>query len=80
MRVARVVIGLVCILLLGCSRPDDNAKPVYGESGLPVNCRAYIQTAIDGYRAKQYTAEETLNGIERNCGILGNSWKDRRDK
>lgn len=65
--------------MAGCARQDDNAKPVYGETGLPVNCRAYIQTAVDGYRAKRYTADETMAGIERNCGVAGSSWKNMRD-
>jgi hypothetical protein len=67
------------VLLAGCGRQDDNAKPVYADSGLPLNCRAYIQTAINGYRSKQYTADETINGIERNCGVGGYSWKNMRD-
>jgi hypothetical protein len=58
---------------------DDNARPVYGSLGLPANCRAYIQAAVNGYRSKQYTADETLNGVERNCGIGGHSWKNMRN-
>lgn len=30
-------------------RGDQNAKPTYGETGLPKNCRAIIQTNIDAY-------------------------------
>lgn len=72
----RVAIALAMALVLaGCDRLDPNAKPVYGkESGLPVNCRAYVQVAIDGYRNKQYTAEAAFAGLERNCGLHGSSW------
>ena len=61
------------VLLSGC---DPNMEPRYGESsGLPSNCRAYIQVAVDGFRAKKYTAEETMAGLERNCGAHGHLWK-----
>jgi hypothetical protein len=37
------------LTLSGCIFDDDNAKPIYGkESGLPVNCRAYVQVVING--------------------------------
>lgn len=62
-------------LLCGCAPEDSNSKPVYGEgTGLPVNCRAYVQAAIDGYRIGRYTADEAMTGLERNCGIAGISW------
>lgn len=63
------------LLLTGCDKLDPNSKPIYGkESGLPVNCRAYVQVAIDGYKNKQYTADATMAGLERNCGLYGSSW------
>ena len=65
--------------LSGCNQLDDNAKPMYGkESGLPVNCRAYVQVVVDSYRAKMYSAEDSMAGLERNCGINGIIWKDNR--
>jgi len=68
----------LAMLMAGCSG-DDNDKPVYGEAtGLPVNCRAYVQVAVDGYRAKRYTAEETMAGLERNCGANGGIWRNNR--
>ena len=58
---------------------DDNKEAKYGDaSGLPVNCRAYVQASVDGYRNKIYTADDAMNGLERNCGINGQSWKDSR--
>lgn len=77
MRLILVFISLAA--LASCARVDDNAAPEYGDTGLPVNCRAYIQTAVNAYRAKQYTADETIAGIERNCGVVGSSWKNMRE-
>ncbi len=65
--------AIAALALTGCG--DPNSEPIYGkESGLPVNCRAYVQVAIDAYRAHKYTAEETMNGLERNCGLFGGIW------
>ncbi len=58
---------------------DDNKEAVYGEeSGLPVNCRAYVQESVDGFRSGTYDASEAMNGLERNCGANGASWKNNR--
>lgn len=65
----------VFFLLLGISGCDSNEKATYGsQTGLPSNCRAYVQFAIDSYRSKQYTADETFAGLERNCGQQGHLW------
>ena len=70
----------VTIFLSGCIA-DDNDTPKYGkESNLPLNCRAYIQFAINEYRAGKYSADSTFAAIERNCGANGHSWKNIRDK
>lgn len=53
---------------------DINDRPTYGPTGLPKNCRAIIQANINGYRARQYTAEEVISSMERNCGVVGYSW------
>lgn len=75
----RVVWLVLSIALSGCVVSDDNDSAVYGkESGLPINCRAYVQTVIDGYRSKQFTADESMNGLERNCGKNGHAWKNNR--
>ena len=69
----------VLATISACSLPDDNDAPVYGkEFGLPVNCRAYVQVSIDGYRSKKFTAEEAFAGLERNCGANGHAWKNNR--
>lgn len=74
----RLILTAVAALTLSGCLSDDNATPVYGDTGLPVNCRAYVQAAVDGYRAEKYTAEETMAGLERNCGANGQIWKNKR--
>ncbi|MDU4393280.1 MAG: kynureninase [Pseudomonadota bacterium] len=65
---------LIPLLLSGCGE-DSNSKPVYGkETGLPANCRAYIQVAVSQWRNKVYDTQTTMNAIERNCGAMGDLW------
>lgn len=64
----------IVVLLASCDRFDPNAKPEYGDTGLPKNCRAIVQANIDGYRSRQYTADEAMWSLERNCGTHGYSW------
>lgn len=75
----RSLVGAFAAMVLGgCNYLDPNSEPKYGkEMGLPVNCRAYVQASIDGYRAKQYTADDAMAGLERNCGIHGAAWGQR---
>lgn len=67
------------VLLLGCSdNTFRNDKPRFGsESGLPSNCRALVQANIDGYRARQFSADEVMASLERNCGALGQLWENQ---
>ena len=66
--------GLIA-LSTGCNYFDPNSKPEFGkESGLPANCRAFVQYAIDEYRQGKYSADETMNALERNCGKAGHTW------
>lgn len=67
------ICATLAALLAGCSN-DPNAKPEYGDSGLPKNCRAYIQVAVNDARAGKYTPAEAMEGIERNCGAAGHLW------
>lgn len=63
------------IILIGCSQEDSNSKPIYGkDSGLPANCRAYIQVAVNEWRKGTYDTETTMDAIERNCGENGSLW------
>lgn len=72
-KIVRTTSVIAAVFLL--SACDPNSKPIYGEStGLPSNCRAYVQVVIDSYRNKEYSADETMAGLERNCGVNGNLW------
>lgn len=74
-----VPLMIATLLLVSCGLSDDNDAPVYGkESGLPVNCRAFVQFAINEYRAGNYSADSTMAALERNCGANGWSWKNKR--
>lgn len=73
-----IALGIVAPLLLTGCMPDDNDEPKYGKSGFALNCRAYVQVSIDGYRNGTYSADEVMNGLERNCGSNGQSWKNNR--
>ena len=67
---------IACLALVGCCE-QKNTHPTYGEStGLPKNCRAIVQTNIDAYRSKQYTADEVMASLERNCGANGYAWNE----
>jgi hypothetical protein len=74
MKICYVLSLIVATTALVACQGDPNAKPIYGERGLPKNCRAIVQTNIDAYRAKQYTADEVMDSLERNCGTNGHSW------
>lgn len=66
-----LLVPSVLVLITAC---DPNAKPEYGNTGLPENCRAYVQVVINDYKAKRHTADEAMAGLERNCGEHGTSW------
>lgn len=53
---------------------DPNSELVYGDTGFPKNCRAIIHENIQGVYFEQYSAEDALGSIERNCGQNGYSW------
>jgi hypothetical protein len=53
----------------------DNGRVIYGENG-PKNCRALIKDSVEGYFRKDYTADETLFSLDRNCGEFGYSWDE----
>lgn len=67
----------VAIVAFACGwlvKPDSNATLSYGDTGLPKNCRAIIKDNIDQYRARNYTPDEVIVSIDRNCGANGHSW------
>jgi hypothetical protein len=72
------LLALLCALALtGCDYKSElsNKTLMYGDTGLPKNCRAIIKANIDGWREGEYGAEEVLGSIDRNCGQFGHSWE-----
>lgn len=69
---------LVGILIGYLAFPDSNPneKLEYGDTNAPKNCRAIIKTNIDSYNAGEYSAEDVLSSIDRNCGEFGYSWEE----
>ena len=71
---------IAVLLLTGCNQlGDPNAEATYGESGLPANCRAYVQSVIDAHRQAaskndMRAMKDAIDGLERNCGRNGHSW------
>ena len=63
---------------------DDNRKLSYGPEiygrVFPKNCRAIIYENYEGYRRGEYSAEDTIRAINRNCGASGYSWKHGQKK
>lgn len=71
----KILMVIAVLPILSCSS-NPNSEPKYGDSGLPSNCRSYIQVSVDAWRAGEYETEETMNAIERNCGTYGQLWDD----
>ncbi len=74
----KIVAGLIIGFFIGYfvfSSEDSNSRLIYGETGLPKNCRAVVKANYEGWYLKNYTSEEALNSINRNCGEFGYSWK-----
>lgn len=53
---------------------DSNSTLEYGDTGLPKNCRAIIKDNYEGWNLGNYSPEEALDSINRNCGEFGYSW------
>lgn len=66
---------MIALLLMLTACADPNGTPKYGkESHLPANCRAYVQESIDGWRSGAYDTDDTMDALERNCGLVGDLW------
>lgn len=64
---------IIPIMFLLSSCGDPNSEPKYGKSfGLPENCRAYVQAAIDNYRDK--TEEYKNDSIDTAYYCEPNNW------
>jgi hypothetical protein len=72
-----MLITLILGVFIGKTlQSDSNAKLEYGDSGLPKNCRTIIYENYKGYTSKDYTAEDVVESINRNCGKDGYSWPE----
>lgn len=73
--VGAALLAFVVGWYFGSTSAKTNEKAVYGRDlGLPVNCRAYVQASIDGLRRGEYSFDDGLAGLERNCGAYGHLW------
>jgi len=73
----KMIIALLFGFLAGYfifNNEDTNSKLMYGETGLPKNCRAIVKANYEGWYLKEYSAEDALDSINRNCGEFGLSW------
>lgn len=71
-----LLLGLAGLILSSCS--DPNSEPKFSnDSGLPSNCRAYIQESVDAWRNGAHSTEDTMDAIERNCGVYGDLWDSK---
>lgn len=75
-KTATIVLAFLLVVSL-IRGTDPNDKPRYGDHGLPTNCRAYVDASIGGYRSKQFSADDAMNGLERNCGVSGALWGEK---
>lgn len=72
--------ALVLGLIIGISagyflfHKIDNTNLKYSSDGFPKNCRAIIKENIDSFNNKEFSAEDALDSIDRNCGEFGYSW------
>jgi hypothetical protein len=74
---AIIIITAITFFSIGKNAGQGNQVAVYGSSGSPKNCRALISENIKGFRLGNYSAEEALGSIERNCGSSGYIWNER---
>ena len=69
----------IILLCMSFALAAQDLKPRYNpDTGRPYNCRAAIADNVRGWRAGQFTAQETMLSIERNCGPCGYIWPDAK--
>ena len=76
---ATLIVGVLGLLVSACGSNtaqgvDSNNAPTYGDTGLPKNCRAIIKSNIDSVNSGEFSAEDALESIDRNCGEFGYAW------
>ena len=72
-----VSVSYIIIYNIGYKNGIGNQTLEYGATGFPKNCRALITANLNGVALGQYTQEEALWSIERNCGAQGYIWNER---
>lgn len=78
MKTILLILGCLIVgFFLGRLFGIGNQTAEYSEDGYPVNCRALIADNIKGYSLGDFTAEDALNSIDRNCGRFGIIWHVR---
>ncbi|MBP7671202.1 kynureninase [Candidatus Gracilibacteria bacterium] len=70
-----IILGIFIGFALPPTPKDSNSRIMYGDTGLPKNCRAIITANITAFQNNEYSAEDTLESINRNCGAEGYSWE-----
>lgn len=69
-----IIIGVVIWYIFPHTPVDYNSELLYGNSWLPKNCRAIITTNVAAYKNREYSADDIIESIDRNCGKNGYSW------
>jgi len=72
-----IVLSAALIFFMGYEGGKGNQTLTYGDTGFPKNCRAIVAENINGYRYGEFSAEDALSSINRNCGEFGYSWDNR---
>ena len=82
----RTLIMIFSLISISACSSDYNSSALYGETGLPKNCRAIVQTNIDAYKnisrsnidgdSKLDEINGLFESLERNCGANGYSWDE----
>lgn len=77
MNKAILIAAIIIAFLIGRAFGIGNQVGRYGDYGDPKNCRALIAENIDGYKSGEFTPEDALASIDRNCGRFGLIWHIR---
>ncbi len=73
-----LVVLFFVFFLISCWQEDSNARLKYSSMWAPTNCRALITENIKWYNKWDFSAEEALNSINRNCWEYGSEWKNSK--
>ena len=70
-----LLIWLIVWYIIPREPVDYNSSLMYGNSGSPKNCRAIITENIKAYKNNEFSADDIMASIYRNCGANGYSWE-----